>query len=354
MVQPGATITPQGPLTYFATWVADTFTVTFNANGGTGSMTAQRYTAGISQALTSNASLITRTGFAFGGWTVNADGTGTSYTNNQAVILYAGVTLYAKWNANTYAVTFGSNTATGPATMANQSFSAGTPFNLSTSVWYKDGHDFAGWSATAGVQPILYTQNQSVTLYGNLSIYAQWTAKVYTVTYSNNGGAGAASIASQNYTFGSAAITSFPTVGTMTKTGYTFGGWATTQTGTSALTTLTPTGNQTLYAIWTARPFNISFNGNTSTSGTMSNLPMVSGTAKALTANAFLKTGFRFNGWNTTANGSGTNYSDTQTVTLYSDTSTVVLFAKWGVTEIKVDGVEYLIMKESDVLAIKK
>jgi uncharacterized repeat protein (TIGR02543 family) len=330
MIQPGATITPQGPLTYYAIWVADTFTVTFDANGGNGSMTAQRFTAGVGQALTSNANLITRAGFTFAGWTTNANGTGTSYTNNQSVTLFAGVTLYAKWNANTYAVIFGSNTATGPSSMPNQNFSAGTPFNLNTSLWFKDGHDFAGWSATAGTQPILYTQNQSVTLFANTNIYAQWTAKVFTVTYSNNGGTGTASVASQNYTFGTSAITSFPTVGTMARPGYTFGGWATTATGTTPLTTLTPTANQTLHAIWTARTFNIAFNGNTSTSGSMSNLSMTSGVVKALTANAYLKTGFTFQGWNTLANGSGISYVDTQTVTLFSDTSTVTLFAEWA------------------------
>jgi hypothetical protein len=78
--------------------------------------------------------------------------------------LFAGITVYAKWNANTYAVTFGSNTATGSTlssgAMPNQNFSAGTPFNLSTSVWYKDGHDFIGWSAPTGTASVLYTQNQ--------------------------------------------------------------------------------------------------------------------------------------------------------------------------------------------------
>jgi uncharacterized repeat protein (TIGR02543 family) len=330
MVQPGTTITPQGPLTYYAIWVADTFTVTFDANGGTGTIAASVYTAGIAKTLTSNTTQITRTGFTFAGWTTNANGTGTTYTNAQSITLYSGITVYAKWNANTYAVIFGSNTATGPATMPNQNFSAGTPFNLNTSLWYKDGHDFAGWSATAGTQAILYTQNQSVTLYANTNIYAQWTAKVFTVTYSSNGGTGAASITSQNYTFGTSAITSFATVGTMVRAGYTFGGWATTATGTTALTTLTPTANQTLHAIWTPRAFNIVFNGNTSTSGSMTNLSMTSGTAKVLTANAFSKTGFSFQGWNTASNGSGVSYVDTQTVTLFSDTSTVTFFAQWA------------------------
>jgi hypothetical protein len=55
----------------------------------------------------------------------------------------------------------------------------------------------------------------------------------------------------------------------------------------------------------------------------MTNLSMTSGTAKVLTANAFSKTGFSFQGWNTASNGSGISYVDTQTVTLFSDTSTV-------------------------------
>ena len=41
-------------------------------------------------------------------------------------------------------------------------------------------------------------------------------------------------------------------------------------------------------------------------------------------------------------------------ITLTVKVGDVVIFAKWGGTEIKVDGTEYLIMKESDVLAIKK
>ena len=223
MYQPGAIIAPQGPTTYYAIWVADTFTVTFDANGGTGSIPGLLFTAGVAKALTSNTTQITRTGFTFGGWSTNADGTGTSYTNAQSITLYAGVILYAKWTANTYTVYFGSNTATGPATMANQTFSAGTPFNLSANVWYKTGYDFIGWSATAGTQSVLYTDKQSVTLYANTNIYAQWQAAVYQVTYNNNGGNGQASIASQNYTYGTAAITSFATVGAMTRTGYTFG-----------------------------------------------------------------------------------------------------------------------------------
>ncbi len=52
--------------------------------------------------------------------------------------------------------------------------------------------------------------------------------------------------------------------------------------------------------------------------------------------------------------GQGTLDSNGKRIELTVQEGDIVLFAKWGGTEIKVDGVEYLIMKESDVLAIKK
>ncbi|WP_460988806.1 InlB B-repeat-containing protein, partial [Staphylococcus aureus] len=73
--------------------------------------------AGTAKTLTANA--FTRTGYTFQGWTTNADGTGTTYTNSQSVTLYSNVTLYAKWLAGTFAVTFGSNTATGSKLTTN-------------------------------------------------------------------------------------------------------------------------------------------------------------------------------------------------------------------------------------------
>lgn len=328
MYQPNEIVAPQGPTTYYAIWVADTFTVTFDANGGTGSIPGVLYTAGVAKALTSNTTQMTRTGFNFGGWTTNADGSGTSYTNAQSITLYAGITLYAKWSANTYAVTFNANSGTG--TMAAQNFSAGTAFNISTNTFTRTGYDFSGWNTVLGGTGTAYSQSQSLTQYANLTVYAQWTPKVYVITYTNNGGTGSPSVSSQNYTYGSAAITSFATIGAMTRTGYTFGGWATTAGGTTALTSLTPTANQTLYAIWTAKSFNIVFNGNTSTSGTMTNLAMVSGVAKVLTENKFVKTGFAFEGWNTSSTGNGISYQDLQLTTIYSDTTTVTLYAKWS------------------------
>jgi uncharacterized repeat protein (TIGR02543 family) len=78
-------------------------TVTFNANGGTGSMNNQSANYNVATALTANA--FTRTGYIFSGWNTAANGSGTAYANGAVYPFTANATLYAQWmiNANTFA-----------------------------------------------------------------------------------------------------------------------------------------------------------------------------------------------------------------------------------------------------------
>ena len=74
--------------------VVNTYTVTFNANGGSGSMTAQAFTPGVAQGLSANA--FTRFGYAFAGWATSADGVAV-YVDGQSIAPSASMTLYATW-----------------------------------------------------------------------------------------------------------------------------------------------------------------------------------------------------------------------------------------------------------------
>jgi len=74
-----------------------TYTVTFNANGGTGEMQPQAFTEGETKALTANA--FTYQYHTFVNWNTVADGTGTAYTNGQETSLTQNITLYAQWKA---------------------------------------------------------------------------------------------------------------------------------------------------------------------------------------------------------------------------------------------------------------
>ena len=71
--------------------------VTFNTNGGSGSMVNQ--SASTSTDLTSNA--FTRTGYTFSGWNTAADGSGTTYLDGVSYAFDADLTLYAQWTADT-------------------------------------------------------------------------------------------------------------------------------------------------------------------------------------------------------------------------------------------------------------
>lgn len=113
-------------------------------------------------------------------------------------------------------------------------------------------------------------------------------------------------------------------------TGYEFKQWS--DGNTSNPRTATVTGDATYTAQFTENKYTIAFNGNGNTGGSMSSLTNVGyDDSKTLTANAFTKTGYTFNGWNTKADGSGTSYADKASVSKLSATNgaTVTLYAKW-------------------------
>ena len=74
--------------------IIDEYTVTFNANGGTGSMSSQTFTSGVSQKLSANA--FTRSGYEFIGWATSSGGS-VVYSDQQSISLSANKTLYAVW-----------------------------------------------------------------------------------------------------------------------------------------------------------------------------------------------------------------------------------------------------------------
>ena len=172
-----------------AQWTANSYTVQFNANGGTGTMANQSFTYDVTQALSKNA--FTRTGYIFAGWNTAADGSGTSYNDLQAVKNLASangatVTLYAKWTPITYKVHFNANGGTG--SMADQSFTYDVTQALKPNGFSRDRYTFAGWNTAADGSGTSYTNMQAVqnlasTDGAEITLYAQWSSNRYTVTF---------------------------------------------------------------------------------------------------------------------------------------------------------------------------
>ena len=78
-----------------ATVEPDEVTVTFDSNGGTGTMEPQTITVG--EATVLNANVFTRDGYTFTGWNTQADGKGDSYEDGAEVTLTSDLELYAQW-----------------------------------------------------------------------------------------------------------------------------------------------------------------------------------------------------------------------------------------------------------------
>lgn len=278
-------------------------------------------------------------------------GSGTYYYG-QSVTIDATVAIgytWSKWSDNNatkkVAITMPANalTLTANATLNNYTISYTlnggtvatanpTSYNVTTEDFTlnnptRTGYTFAGWTGT-GLSAATKTVTVAKGSTGNRSYTATWTANTYIVTFDANGGS--CSTASKSVTYDS----TYGTLPTPTRTGYTFTGWYTaSSSGTkiTADTKVTVTANQKLYAQWTANGYTIVFNGNGATSGSMTNLAMTYGTSKNLTANAFAKTNYSFNGWNTKADGSGTSYADKASINNLTSTNgaTVTLYAIW-------------------------
>jgi len=124
---PGASYTDNAALTLYAQWYAP-YTVTYNANGGTGGPTTQ--TKVYNTNLTLTTSQPTRSGYAFVKWNTKSDGTGTPYNSGDTYSANANVTLYAIWAA---VPTISSLTAIRCDTNGNQD-DEGTYANI-TCVW---------------------------------------------------------------------------------------------------------------------------------------------------------------------------------------------------------------------------
>jgi uncharacterized repeat protein (TIGR02543 family) len=319
-----ASITIYADLILYANWSGNSdWRIDYDGNSNTGGNIPEFQTVTRTQpiATRSNTGSLARTGYTFSGWNSNSGGTGTSYAEGANITPTANTTLYAKWVATSFPITFDSNTATS-GSMSNQTFTAGTGQALTGIGFTKTGYSFAGW-ATSSSGSVVYTDSQTVTLYETATVYAKWTAGTFTLTFDSNT-ATSGSMSGQSFTAGNAqAITS----NGFSKSGFTFGGWSTTSGGSVEYAngaSLTIYANTTLYAIWVAT-YSVTYtlDGGSGTAPTESD--KASGATFNLASGSGLtKSGFTFAGWSCN---SGSTLSAGASFTMPAATLTCV--AQW-------------------------
>ena len=159
----------------------------------------------------------------------------------------------------------------------------------------------------------------------------------YTVTYDGNGNDGGTAPVDGSSPYVTGSTVTVLGAGSLTRTGYTFNNWNTASDGSGTsyapAATFTITSNTTLYAQWTLIPpvtYTMTYDGNGNDGGTAPvdpNSPYISGAAVTVLGQGTLtRTGYTFNGWNTTSDGSGTSYAPATSFIISANT---ILYAQW-------------------------
>lgn len=201
---------------------------------------------------------------------------------------------------------------------------------------------FAGWYTDDVTFANQWDFNTN-TVTSDVTLYAKWDdPKMYHITYDSNGVTrGVVPADSTNYLTGENATILDP--GSLEKTGYTFVEWNTNQDGTGialkAGDAYTVTEDTTLYAQWKVNTYNIHFDANGGT-GTMNDEPYTYGESKPLDKDTYVRDGYTFIGWSTTATGS-VEYTDEANYT-FDGLSDITLYAQWekNITPDPVDPVD--------------
>ena len=238
------------------------YTVSYDANGGTGAPSSQTKYHG--EDLVISGVQPVRDGYVFLGWSENSNAVVPNYPVGGLCSKDADLTLYAVWNEAEkpkYTVSYNGNGGRGVP--LSQTKTQGTDLVLSSTTPVRDGYEFVGWSESSSAAYASYLPGSTFTGDYNLTLYAVWkkiekvpveTPKpVYTVSYNSNGGNGIP--VSQTKTQGIDLILSsvIPT-----KSGYEFVGWSESSYATTA--SYFPGGrytldyNITLYAVWKKKP----------------------------------------------------------------------------------------------------
>ena len=311
--------------TLYAVCKANSYTVSYNSNGGSGTMTND--TATYNSNFITKKNIFTKTGYTFNGWNEKADGTGTVWGLTTSGVYESGkkwkwtytknITLYAQWKANTntkYVVKHYKQKLDGTyPSEADDTDNLNGTTDSSVSPTVKS---YTGFTSP-NVQTVTIAADESTVV-----IY-KYTRNKYTFTLgSTTGITTTGSTASGSYYYGSTI-----TLKASANTGYTFNGWISSNTNlvanqTNASATFTmPVGNITMtpstgYVSYTVT-YDATTNGGSTAKQTASTKykSLVDLTKKAE------KSGYEFVGWNTNKDATSalTSYEmPEKNVTLYA------------------------------------
>lgn len=277
----------------------NTYTVKYNANGGSGTVADKACI--YDTAFTLASSGFTKTDYVLKGWNTKSDGSGTTYTLGQSVKNLTTtdkgtVTLYAVWELSKFSITYDLSKGWLPSGKTNP-----TEYTTSTATFtlvnpQRTAYDFKGWTGTG-----LSSASTSVSIAkgstGNRSYTATWSPIVYTITYNLVNGSLPSGVTNP-----STYTTETPTfrLNNPSKTGYTFDGWTGSNSNIPNPTLNILQGsfaNKSYTANYTPIDYTVTYDLGGGTLGSKTNPTKYNIETSTFTLNNPTKTNWQFSGW---------------------------------------------------------
>lgn len=307
---------------------AQTYTISYNANGGNGAPSSQTKVHGV--ALTLSSTIPYRFNYEFLGWSTSSSATTSTYTAGGSYTGNVSVTLFAVWKYKPaiYTVSYDANGGTGAP--GRQTKTYGVTLTLTTLIPTRRNYSFVGWSKDRNATSASYAVGGSYTDNADVTLYAVWRydPETYTVRYDANGGSNAPASQTKTYGVPLTIASAKPT-----RTGYAFLGWATSRTATvpeyAPGDSYTDEASATLYAVWRYIPktyevrYDANGGGNAPANQTKTEDVMLT-----LSATIPTRYGYTFKGWATLSDATTANY---QAGGSYTANESVTLYAVWEI-----------------------
>ncbi|WNY23748.1 hypothetical protein MmiHf6_10630 [Methanimicrococcus hongohii] len=329
----------------FAVWSAitdaDKFSLTYNANGGSGDapVDSNRYSPN-EPATVSGQGELYLVDFKFDGWSTTSTGS-VEYEANDEIVMTSDIELFAVWSAITdadkFSLTYNANGGSGDAPVDSNRYSPNEPATVSgQGELYLVDFKFDGWSTTS-TGSVEYEANDEIVMTSDIELFAVWSAITdadkFSLTYNANGGSGDAPVDSNRYSPNEPATVSGQ--GELYLVDFKFDGWSTTSTGSveyEANDEIVMTSDIELFAVWSAitdaDKFSLTYNAN----GGSGDAPVDSNRyspnepATVSGQGELYLVDFKFDGWSTTSTGS-VEYEANDEIVMTSD---IELFAVWS------------------------
>lgn len=147
-----------------------TYTVSYNANGGTGAPSSQTKTYGVTLKLSST--VPTRNGYRFVGWGTSSGASSPSYQPGSNYTSNSSITLYAIWTIDSFIISYNANGGTGAP--PNQTKQNGVTLTLSDTEPTRKRHNFLGWATSADAEEATYQPGGSFITNADTTLFAVW------------------------------------------------------------------------------------------------------------------------------------------------------------------------------------